>query len=163
MENDISLIIADIACYLPYNLKMSYNHNPKVIRGISLTQGYNSADVYGWESTHEALFEDKNYTIILRPMSDLYKEIDGVIGIVEIFKSFNIYHESYTILDDCLSYDDGAANLDFYWDDLTKTFKTSDAESYISLESIDKLYLEHYDVKNLIAQGKAIDIKKVEI
>lgn len=71
------LEIKHIAPYLPYGLKW-YHSNKDGTHPITL---YNA-------NTIISAVNNQNYKIVLRPMSDLYKEINGEVGIVELFKLY---------------------------------------------------------------------------
>ena len=93
---------------------------------------------------------------LLRPMSDLYKEIDGKIGIVDIFKMTNIRIESYSVTKSSLAYDDGAEYCGFCWEDDNKCFSNSDDEMFFTMEMMEYLFANHYDVYGLIDQNLAL-------
>ena len=94
------LQLKDIASYLPYGLKCNAagewidNDDPQSGPKI-LTVSGTFTDSYG-ERYIEAMYGGDKYEIfntdffpILRPMSDLVKEIDGVVPIVELFKLYD--------------------------------------------------------------------------
>lgn len=98
--------------------------------------------------------------IFLRPLSDLYKEIDGEVGIVEIFRMFGIYHENIRVTNCGLKYNDGAEWLLFDWSYSAQSFIDSDGGIYLNMESLTYLFQHHYDVFGLIDKGLAIDLNK---
>lgn len=71
------LEIKHLCSYLPYELKW-YHSNKNGTHPITL---YNA-------NTIISAVNNQNYKIVLRPMSDLYKEINGEVGIGAIGKIF---------------------------------------------------------------------------
>lgn len=108
---------------------------------------------------------------ILRPLSDLYKEIDGKVGIVELAKiSFDMGDNNPLVTE-------GAGVYDCRFDD--KIFLFNSVGLYFSayrstdniywshiacpnqLEMFTYLFQHHYDVFSLIDKGLAIDLNSI--
>lgn len=155
------LELKHIAPYLPYRLKyQGYYGGVSTMRDIKHIRDYN-------EETDEYTpnIQVDGYTIefikpLLRPLSDLYKEIDGVVRIVEIFRMFGIYHENIRVTNCGLKYNDGAEWLLFDWSYSAQSFIDSDGGIYLNMESLTYLFQHHYDVFGLIDKGLAIDLNK---
>lgn len=151
-----------IAPYLPYGLKYKgYYGGVSTMRDIKHIRDYN-------EETDEYTpnIQVDGYTIefikpLLRPLSDLYKDIDGEVGIVEIFRMFGIYHENIRVTNCGLKYNDGAEWLLFDWSYSAQSFIDSDGGIYLNMESITYLFQHHYDVFLLIDKGLAIDLNSI--
>ncbi len=156
----MKLELKHIAPYLPYGVGVEYKRN-----------------IYPKETTHSVLsinmlrlcdLSPLKFSIKppLRPLSDLYKEIDGVVGIVELAK---IEHpcSSYHILRHkvvevaC----DDQSSMSFKYDPDENYFINSnfdcDDENYPIMYQLDLftyLFSHHYDVFGLIDKGLAIDL-----
>lgn len=155
------LQIKHIAPYLPYGLKWKFDgedftHDIVGLditnRGVKLVSPYND---YGD-------CEISSGKPLLLPMSSLYKEIDGEVGIVEIFRMFGIYHENIRVTNCGLKYNDGAEWLLFDWSYSAQSFIDSDGGIYLNMESLTYLFQHHYDVFGLIGQNLAIDKSKIK-
>lgn len=149
-----------IAPYLPYGLKWKFDgedftHDIVGLditnRGVKLVSPYND---YGD-------CEISSGKPLLLPMSSLYKEIDGEVGIVEIFRMFGIYHENIRVTNCGLKYNDGAEWLLFDWSYSAQSFIDSDGGIYLNMESLTYLFQHHYDVFGLIGQNLAIDLNSI--
>lgn len=91
----MKLELKHIAPYLPYRLKfehVEYDYSDKVNHNITTMESL-SVECITFEDCSDYHFDADdcdgyNPTVvsILRPLSDLYKEIDGKIGIVELAK-----------------------------------------------------------------------------
>ena len=89
-------------------------------------------------------------------MSDLYKEIDGKIGIVEIYKMMWIlpYPKDFKIEDDRLLF----GNHTFEWLFEFNGFSLDGEAAHLQLEVINYLDEHHYDWRyDLIDQNLAIN------
>lgn len=170
------LQINHIAPYLPYGLKyQGYYGGVSTMRDIKHIRDYN-------EETDEYTpnIQVDGYTIefikpLLHPLSDLYKEIDGEVGIVEIAKML-----SGTVLvdkiDGCctnLSYfkctfeDYGFEELiinenceGWYRSYFDKNQPSTGRNVINQFEVFTYLFQHHYDVFGLIDKGLAIDLNK---
>lgn len=101
--------------------------------------------------------------VFLRPLSDLYKEIDGKVGIVEIARDMGLKFNRYDLGSSCvdLYLIDRKGKKSRFWYD---GFKTSDFCLTIygygkinQLIGFTYLFSHHYDVFSLISQNLAID------
>jgi hypothetical protein len=156
------LELKDIVGYLPYDLQywipeiksngvLSFDN----IRGILADVLYPDAEVHVY----------KPY-FLLRPMSDLIKPIivkgyndDKAFVPLEVL-SYTLFGAVGLIIDQKMCF--GYRNKDtFYWDENDFTVNYHDSDDYINvsfLEVYDLLDQWHFDYRNLIAEGLAIDI-----
>lgn len=122
------LELKHLAPYLPYGLKVLANQRQRTLHGISQDVAY----LY-YNGLKPYFF--KEFKPILRPLSDLTKEIE-VNG--ERFVPFK-----WLGWNNCLDLRDIIEDKDF---------------QNISFEDAQKLFSLHFDIFNLIPQGLAIDI-----
>lgn len=149
----MKLELKHLAPYLPYQLKVqSVNH-------------FETYEVEGLKQTSVQLLDmtyDTDYfdlKPILRPLSDLTKEIDG-LGI-PLFELLKMQYKEFTT---------AKMNENYAWKfkDLKNGFNVTDKNNiiYLSIDKdirlcqkwiLDKLFEWHFDVFGLIEQGLAID------
>lgn len=135
-----------LAPYLPYKLKVIYEHSNKIgtISNIySIGKGYDDDDIkiaidYS-EAEHLWMFKP-----ILRPLSDLTKEIEHngekFVPIEKIgLNSCSFFHTTYLV------------NKNGYEFEIKK----------IPYNEFQKLFEWHFDVFGLIEKGEAIDINTI--
>ena len=179
-----------IAPYLPYELKMLRNRmdNQQEILTLKAIQIDKDQPIdYDLQLTYDLQFtydgEDCNwlsdlsvtYQIegtnrwikpILRPMSDLYREVDGKIGIVELAKIAFPKKKFEISRSGCWC---GAEK--FMYDKATNSFITlyedggcfsPGSEVIYQLDLFECLFENHYDVYDLIGQNLAIDKNTVK-
>lgn len=180
----MKLEIKHIAPYLPYGLKfehVEYDYSDKVNHNIAKMESL-SADCITFEDCSDYYFDADNcdgynptVVPILRPMYDLYKKIDGVVGIVELIhilcgadisdiKNARVVNngDNYTVsyqslvekdvwLSSQLEYNNDSWS--FYWE--------GDLISFNQLELFEHLFFHHYDIYGLIDKGLAIDINSL--
>lgn len=189
----MKLELKNIAGYLPYELKChamgehidndDTDSEPKTLTVTgTYTDSYNERyieSVYDGDK-FEILF-GTDFFPLLRPMSDLYKEIDGVVGIVELTKMIlepyleNIDGYGITVLpDDDVAYKVVAFKgceplFDVMFDnDLVKGFVAMERSTefilpvHNQLDLFTYLFTHHYDIYNLIDKGLAIDINTIK-
>lgn len=157
------LQINHIAPYLPYGLKcqIDLGQNEIIVTDSwGLKTGSDYPASYYNEGERYGLMMSQ-IKPLLRPLSDLYKEIEGKVGIVEIFRMFGIYHENIRVTNCGLKYDDGAEWLLFDWSYSAQSFIDSDGGIYLNMESLTYLFQHHYDVFGLIDKGLAIDLNSI--
>jgi len=193
-----TLQLKDIASYLPYGLKChaagEYIDNYDLESGLKiLTVSGTFTDSYG-ERYIEAMYDGDQYEIffntdffpILRPMSDLVKEIDGVVPIVELFKLYDsgsfggndrIKKESFPVIDykwvhypninknECiLRYSVNDTVQSFRYNPELRRFLSRDDTYRRALgvayqaDLFDYLNAHHFDYRGLIEKGLATDI-----
>ena len=159
------LELKHIVGYLPYGLKMTRNGKNFGIL-YALYNKYNKAEI-NFEFGNDR-YDIEDLKPALRPMSDLHKEIEGVVHIVEMARmaASNIVH-----IDEVMS----QAWRDGFWkvdgrdkDEMLITFGFGNREFWLSdkgnmvlidnLKLYEYLYQHHFDIHNLIEQGLAIDI-----
>ena len=157
-----------IAPYLPYGLKyQGYYGGVSTMRDIKHIRDYN-------EETDEYTpnIQVDGYTIefikpLLRPLSDLYKEIDGEVGIVEIAREVGLNFIRYDLGSSCVDLyltDRNGKKSRFWYDG----FKTGSFCLTIygygkvnQLVGFQYLFENHYDVFGLIDKGLAIDLNSI--
>ena len=191
METKETLKLSDIACYLPYGLKMQVkNLGILELTDISLDKEYpcwfrTFGDYENPDFNYRILTHNncigKGYILseikpILRPISDLYKPLkNGNIPAIEIaklvdnghnhtdsiVKSYGVGHiRVYTEKCD----DVEAVNLRFDNDGLNSISKFGEAihiRTFLRIQ--DYLNEHHFDYKNLIGRGLAIDINTIKL
>ena len=168
------LELKHIAPYLPYGLKIKHESIDEDATEICNLESL-SLDCITFDNGCDYYFEDSDYDNpiikpLLRPLSDLYKEIDGIVGIVELAKiSFDMGDNNPLVTE-------GAGVYDCRFDD--KIFLFNSVGLYFSayrstdnmywshiacpnqLEMFTYLFQHHYDIFNLIGQNLAIDLNK---
>lgn len=174
------LELKHIAPYLPYGLKVQHESIDEDVTEICNIESL-SLDCVTFDNGCDFYFDDSEYDNpiikpLLRPLSDLYKEIDGVVGIVEIAKML-----SGTVLvdkiDGCctnLSYfkctfEDGFEELiinenceGWYRSYFDKNQPSTGRNVINQFEVFTYLFQHHYDVWDLIGQNLAIDKSKIK-
>lgn len=187
------LNISHIAPYLPYGLKCQCRDLG--ILELTSVSTINKDYQCWFESALDYNNRDFNYGILsrnsecgigfnldkikplLHPLSDLYKEIDGKVGIVELAKiavshHFSFEHEFKPDISDCgriVRIDSDGDVFEFQMsshDGYTVCLtEYEDGESYDlyvdQLEIFTYLFQHHYDVYGLIDKGLAIDINSI--
>ena len=105
---------------------------------------------------------------ILRPISDLYKVIDGVIHIVELAKIANIEvsEDFYIFYGEILATSSNSGD-DFWFKDgmfvHVPCFNDNSSIVKNQLQLFEYLFQHHFDVFGLIDKGLAIDINKTQV
>ena len=176
LRNMEKLNITHLAPYLPYGLKCQIDLGQNEII-VTDSWGLKTGSDYPASYYNEG----KRYGLmlsqikpLLHPLSDLYKEIDGKVGIEEIAKML-----SGTVLvdkiDGCctnLSYfkctfDDGFEELiinenceGWYRSYFDKNQPSTGRNVINQFEVFTYLFQHHYDVFGLIDKGLAIDLNK---
>lgn len=175
------LQINHIAPYLPYGLKCQLNrlgvfnldeeypipHND-ICEITNLVKVGNDweVEISGSGDCSFGMIGLDEIEIFLRPMSSLYKEIDGEVGIVELFKMLCTEDDPYEsfhirLMVDCLEIRDNEAL--FYFQDGAFRYTVKDElDGFIpnQLTLFTYLFQHHYDVFGLIDKGLAIDLNK---
>lgn len=173
------LEINHIAPYLPYGLKVKHESIDEDVTEICNLESL-SLDCITFDNGCDYYFEDSDcdnpiIKPLLHPLSDLYKEIDGKVGIVEIAKML-----SGTVLvekiDGCctnLSYfkctfEDGFEELiinenceGWYRSYFDKNQPSTGRNVINQFEVFQYLFQHHYDVSGLIDKGLAIDLNSI--
>lgn len=171
------LELKHIAPYLPYGLKVQSKIDRTIdgiARIVDITGDNNDVKIgYRWsDSEHIWMFKP-----ILRPLSDLYKEVDGKVGIVELAKiqfnagELNLYkHNDVNCTVWC---DEKAESFFFRYSDKCKSFivericgygnieRTEQESCTNQLQLFEYLFANHYDVFGLIEKGLAVDINTI--
>lgn len=166
----MKLEITHLAPYLPYGLKWKFDgedftHDIVGLditnRGVKLVSPYND---YGD-------CEISSGKPLLLPMSSLYTEIDGKVGIVEIAKKHIEYDEKkgdYDFkLDSCFA---RQIRLDITWRHTAYSEPLYDDHLFIQTQRThlnlywvnEYLFSHHFDVFSLIDKGLAIDKTKIK-
>ena len=150
----MKLELKNIAPYLPYGLKMKHYENNRIgnLQGVStntLGQPYSLCVNTNWYNSFV-------YKPILRPLSDLTKEIE-VNGIK--FKPSEYIDLNFIGFE---MYVDDEISFDYSYSDcrgeISNTFELNDVVSIYN-----KLLEWHFDVFGLIEQKLAIDINTLEL
>jgi len=130
----MKLELKHLAGYLPYKVKVSKIHTLNIGNGIG-------------GISHVLTTHSKNYKPILRPLSDLTKEIE-VNG--EKFVPIEILNELFEI--------NGLENTGNGY--MIYGVRSENAIIAVDemIDYIEKLYEWHFDIHNLIKNGLAIDI-----
>lgn len=126
---------------------------------VNIDLGYIECCEYGVRESYSIKFLKP----ILRPLSDLYKEIDGKVGIVELAKI------RYSFLDWKLEKLGFSSAKDRYGNYHTFEFdkgyyiflKDSSADCVSQLECFEYLFSNRYDIYGLIDKGLAIDLNSI--
>ena len=172
------LKLSDIACYLPYGLKVVD------LKPTSKTVG--ALRVFGFETNHIVNlkfvdagvfvksndFEDsKLYCIkftqikpILRPISDLNKSLeDGTIPIVELAKIFSPHYE-WELRKDFVEAKTGGGIYTFEFDESYNIFLADNSANCVNqIQLFDYLNEYHFDYRGLIDKGLAIDVNNLKL
>lgn len=172
MEKKEKLEPTDVVGYLPHKLKVQHETFDcgEGIRTICNVESM-SLDCLTFDNACDYYFDDAEYDNpiikpLLRPMSDLYKEINGVVPIVELAKIAFPKKKFLLSRTGCWC---GAEK--FMFDKAVKAFRTlhesggalyKGDEIIYQLDLFNYLFSHHFDVYNLIGQGLAIDINKVK-
>lgn len=184
----MKLEIKHLAPYLPYGLKVKFDDSPYVW-GITFENKINFEDyLYPFSTILYSIKNDNSIKLILRPLSDLTKEITHngktFVPMVEIGKLIDDYSfldtdkNGNAIIGRDYSYGENLSDTYlFFYDDENKSFYTNyypdnnadiTENSYYektyhcdSFEFIQKLFEWHFDVFVLIEKGLAIDINTI--
>lgn len=104
------LELKHIAPYLPYGLKVKHESIDEDVTEICNLESL-SLDCITFDNGCDYYFEDSDYDNpiikpLLRPLSDLYKDIDGEVGIVELAKMLGDFKEllSVSVEDNAVDY-----------------------------------------------------------
>ncbi|MBK5721402.1 hypothetical protein JGH11_11005 [Dysgonomonas sp. Marseille-P4677] len=156
-----------IAPYLPYGLKIDYCGQIRNLIGSEiLFYSKNHIEdtllyLHAGFRQHVRLIDIKP---LLRPMSDLYKERNGKVDIVELAKIAGINGTIYPFehslgfgykYGDTFRWDEDGFIFEFH--DLDDSFPVSN-----QIGLFEYLFANHYDVYGLIDQGLAIDINNIK-
>ncbi|EGK04747.1 hypothetical protein [Dysgonomonas mossii] len=164
-----------IVGYLPH--KLMVHHIERNINGyIAVSKDYFRDYCEQYWTADSVLFNIEKYKPLLRPLSSLYTEIDGMVGIVELAKML-----SGTVLvdkiDGCctnLSYfkctfEDGFEELiinenceGWYRSYFDKNQPSTGRNVINQFEVFQYLFSHHFDVFGLIDKGLAIDKTKIK-
>ena len=164
------LELKHIAPYLPYGLKWEFEGGdlPHEVVGLDITYTGVSLLSPDNESTCCTLIDGKP---ILRPMSDVVKDIGGVVPAKELGKLVISVQKPNNLLVDS----NGVPKIDYKI--ITKPFgevlKVTNCDSWLIYLSFDEplrchyyiieyLLKHHFDVFGLIEEGLAIDINTIE-
>lgn len=185
------LELKHIAPYLPYGLKCQLNrlgifnldeeypipHNDicEITNLVKINDDW-EIEISGSGDCSFGMIGLDEIDIFLRPLSDLYKEIDGKVGIVEIAKilSGTIHIDSINGACKNLSYfrctfEDGIEELiinerceGWYRSYFDKNQPNTGRNIIDQFEVFTYLFSHHYDIFSLIDKGLAIDKSKIK-
>ena len=161
----MKLELKHIVPYLPYGLKCRVKDKGKT-KFSELSGIYNDCSCVFFDiiESQQGFSEVKP---ILRPLSDLTKEIDGVVGIVELAKIAAEYWGVDFDVDKISPFGAGVCSTDgceFGFTGLEFYFLGDEKDSIEinQLTYFEYLFENHYDVYGLIEKGLAIDINTIE-
>lgn len=167
------LEIKHIAPYLPYGLKVQHESIDEDVTEICNIESL-SLDCVTFDNGCDFYFDDSEYDNpiikpLLRPLSDLYKEINGVVGIIELAKiehPCSAYHILRSKVVEVAG--DNQSSMSFKYDLEDNYFINSnfdcDDEYYPIMYQLDLftyLFHHHYDIFGLIDKGLAIDLNSI--
>jgi hypothetical protein len=153
------LTIEDLAPYLPYGLEMIFLKSGRIIKVIGVTNVPNKESFYVTDSLYE------NYDIsrwafrpLLHPMSDLTKPITvpGYNEGKEFVPIDVLWNETLEQLDSDTYHDH------FLTPDMKTTWICQENVLLLEWVVVEKLIEWHFDIKNLLARGLAIDINEIK-
>lgn len=168
----MKLGLKHIASYFPYGLKV---HHTDLDEEVTITTEIVmlSQDCIGFNDGCDYYFnpqdmDESNPIVkpILRPLSDLTKEIDGVVGIVELAKIAAEYWGVDFDVDKISPFGNGVLSKDGHEFGFTglEFYFLDDEEGSIEINQLtyfEYLFAHHYDVHGLIEQGLAVDKESI--
>lgn len=190
------LELKHIAPYLPYRLKgyipetiyvedivdgenYSYDIEPQIVEilGVTRESSFQGECIF-FRGYADGYVEFEDIKIILRPLSDLTKEIDGVVGIVELAKFVDNghnhtdskikrygYSKSFSLVVSTDKCDDVHKATFSIIDNKLHAVKFDDENvTFATSQRINGwLFEHHFDVFGLIDKNLAIDINTIEL
>ena len=162
MKTD-KLELKHIAPYLPYGLKVSNKFGIFEVLGLRNKSNSNNNVMLAFK-LHGDVVWGYNYEnkLLLRPMTDLTEPLeDGSVPLLRISDMFHLTFygkgtclDNKSIIDD--GFNDGIEHSYFFWDDKNKVFEFDHFENLLTLESLEYLFKNHFDVFGLIDKGLAL-------
>ena len=166
----MKLELKHLAPYLPYELK-----------AITTKEGYKNPlygvidywSKYGNVENEISISSDEGYYLCqphelkpyLRPMSDLYKERNGKIDIVELAKMSLNWDWRLDRFDGQTVARSGESI--FFYNDVYNLFELhTSKDKYVAfnqLQLFEYLFANHYDIYGLLDQNLAININEIEL
>ena len=146
-----TLKIEHLAPYLPYGLKYIDKDSGEITTMRTISAEVNLIDL-GWGNAHEL----KEFKPILRPLSDLTKEIEhngGRFVPIDFFEIGDDY-------DECVDYGAGNVKLIGLLEDMAK-YNFIDLP-HIQFGVVSKFIEWHFDIHKLIDANLAIDINTLK-
>lgn len=172
MKENRKLELNDITGYLPYNLKVLTNNGDiEYLKSLGEVAEHNGNVTTCYNGSFYNCGYIENIMPILRPMSDLTKEIsingETIIPLIKIAEIYeckgsicgNVFGYDVRIFDDYQDfyfgwYEDWFYYFEEYYDEMICTGNTKN----VDLRIIDLLNKFHFDYRGLIEQGLAINI-----
>ena len=153
-----TLQLRDIACYLPYKLKLKSGTMVETMTGIEYNQGL----IHFGEGEYDWFNCGNLVKPILRPISDLYKPLeDGTIPIVELAKIFSPHYE-WELRKDFVEAKTGGGIYTFEFDEGYNIFLADNSANCVNqIQLFDYINKHHFDYRNLIQRNLAIDINTI--
>ena len=155
----MKLTIEHLAAYLPYEVKINLNRplfERTDINLMGLTIAFNSSTNEHFIIKSEVTYGLEHIQPLLRPLSDLTKEIEHNGERFVPIEWFEIGDDSnYSV-----EYDNGNIKLIRALESLSKNGFANEVE-YFPYGVITKLLSWHFDIYSLIPQGLAIPIKPI--
>ena len=180
----MKLELKHLASYLPYKLKVAsgdwYDEDCKLDRIGTMVMNYDNYTPNNISINQLCGNIDGKFTIygvikrkakpILRPLSDLTKDIDGVVHLVELAKiehPCSIYHSFTGSSVEVAGNENNSLNFRFDFDNeffINSEFDCDDIYYPVmyQLELYEYLFKNHFDVYGLIEKGLAIDVNMIE-
>lgn len=160
----MKLELKHLVGYLPYGLKFELN-----LKDVQVNYK-NEIRRFTMTCSNIDLCLTHGGKPILRPLSDLTKEIDGVVHLVELAKiehPCSIYHSFTGSSVEVAGNENNSLNFRFDFDNeffINSEFDCDDIYYPImyQLELYEYLFKNHFDVFSLIDNNLAIDINKIE-
>jgi hypothetical protein len=156
-----TLKLRDIVCYLPYGLRWV-----GIRAGAELTTREKAIIEYSVSSVAFIMTQEKHDNVpILKPISDLYEPLeDGTVPIVELAKIAFPNHKWELWNNIAITKWRGLINGKFSYVQSENYFMTTlDSPVKNQIQLFDYLNEHHFDYKNLINRGLAIDINTIKL
>lgn len=152
-KNKMKLELKHITHYLPYGLKVQWK-DKKTTTINPYIEDDNAENEASLHLVLYAMSEDYGIKPLLRPLSDLTKEIEHngetFVPIENLKELYNSYPDSYI---EKLNY--------IHWEGVITLFGTEEDDSYevsMPYSLYEKLLEWHFDIFGLIEKGLAVDI-----
>lgn len=155
-----NLLYECLSHYLSYGLQIQIEKDGKVCQDILIgltgePRANNEDYVIGLEGNYKL----EDVMPILRPLSDLIKEIE--IDGEWFVPAKHLFYDYRDSLEVCWSLND-QNELEEIWLDYPETYGDYAQESRFTLQTIQLLYEWHFDIHGLIPKGVALDMNTLD-